>query len=347
MAACLAEFLTDHDTSPPMQPLAHSSSLRLFRAFMESLGLGTPQDLDADLVRALDQPAERVPARMIVDLMQACALAHGRLDLGAAFAAWADVAGYGPLSRMPDHCDTVAEVVEAGLRFMHLENGALASDIQEDEDEAVLRCLVMVDSRQGSSQFAESILMLSVRVVRRMLGDFWTPLRVEFAHAPPTDLKAHRRLFRCALRFNAERHAVVMAPRDLRRPSRVADQHGRKAIEAQLWAMDQAWSRGAGELAERAVAALLGSGEARLDRVAHSLGVEPRTLQRRLAAEGRCFAAVLDAVRRREALDYLRGAHRPALTELAQRLGYGDASAASRFLRSQLRRGVRPTRPPA
>lgn len=328
------------------EPLAHSSSLSQFMAFAEAAGLARPSGLDPALAALLARPPhqplpERVAAWMIVDLMQAYAAANARPELGAAFAAWGEVTGYGPLSRLPDHCASLTEIVEAGMRFMHLENGALASDIQADEDEAALRCLVMVDGRQGSAQFAESILMLTVRVVRRMLGEVWTPLRVEFAHAPPADLAAHRRLFRCRLKFDAGRHAVVLPSADLRRPSRASDPRARQALLAQLADLDQTWTRGAGELTGRAVAALLPSGEARLDTVARSLGVEPRTLQRRLAAENLSFAAVLDAVRRREALAYLRGTDRPALTELAERLGYGDASAASRFLRARLGLGVR------
>lgn len=326
-----------------MEPQAHASSLRQFMAFVDAMHLRRPDLPDLDWADMVDRAAaaEHIPARMIVDLMQACAAANARPDLGASFAAWADVTGYGPLSRLPDHCQSVADLVEAGMRFMHVENGAVASDIQDDGDEVALRSLVMIDSLAGASQFAESILMLTVRVVRRMLGEFWTPLRVEIAHAPPADLRAHRRLFRSRLQFQADRHAVLLTPSDLHRPARVGAPSERRAIQSQLAALDRASTRGVGDLTRRAVVALLGSEDVTLERVAGSLGLEPRTLQRRLSAEGLSFAGVLNDARRRKALDYLRGTPRPALTDLAQRLSYGDASAASRFLRTRLNRGVR------
>ncbi len=315
-------------------------------AFADAMGLQKPAAPGLDWAAMVHRSAtaDHLPAGMIVDLMQACAAVNDRPDLGAAFAAWGDITGYGPLSRLPDQCESVAEIVEAGIRFMHLENGALASDIQDEGEEIALRSLIMIESREGSAQFAESILMLTVRVVRRILGPLWTPLRVEFAHARPADLKAHRRLFRCRLQFGAERHAVILTRRDLHRPVRLGDPGERRTIEAQLADLDRLSTRTVGDLAQRSVAAGLGSGEATLDRVAASLGLEPRTLQRRLASEDLSFTAVLDAVRRREALDYLRGTPRPALTDLAARLGYADASAASRFLRLRLGLGVRSQR---
>lgn len=74
--------------------------------------------------------------------------------------------------------------------------------------------------------------------------------------------------------------------------------------------------------------ALLAQGEARLDAVALGLSLSPRTLQRRLAAEGRPFQQLLDATRRQLAAQYLRDVSL-SLTEVAFLLGYAEQSSFS------------------
>lgn len=74
---------------------------------------------------------------------------------------------------------------------------------------------------------------------------------------------------------------------------------------------------------------LLATGEIRIERVARALGCSRQTLYRRLKAEGRTFAQVLDDLRRREALKLVRDAAFP-VKEIAWRLGFSDPAAFSR-----------------
>lgn len=63
-------------------------------------------------------------------------------------------------------------------------------------------------------------------------------------------------------------------------------------------------------------------------------------MQRRLAEHGVSFSQLLDEVRMRVADEYFRTAPRPNLAVLAHRLGYSEASAASRFLRERMGAGT-------
>ena len=77
---------------------------------------------------------------------------------------------------------------------------------------------------------------------------------------------------------------------------------------------------------------LLPRGECRVDRVAELLGVDRRTVHRRLAAEGETFRGLLEAVRRDLASAYLdAGSH--SKTEVAQFLGFANLSSFSRWRR--------------
>lgn len=64
----------------------------------------------------------------------------------------------------------------------------------------------------------------------------------------------------------------------------------------------------------------------KLEDVARAVAMSPRTLQRRLQAEGTHFQQELDWVRRNSAEDYLRYS-RSHLTEIAYLLGYQEQSS--------------------
>jgi AraC-like DNA-binding protein len=82
---------------------------------------------------------------------------------------------------------------------------------------------------------------------------------------------------------------------------------------------------------ERRLSDRLAEGDLSLRATARALSVSVRTLQRRLAAEGTAFEAVLDDVRRRRALALLRAGL--ARLEVASLVGYEDGSAFARAVR--------------
>lgn len=80
---------------------------------------------------------------------------------------------------------------------------------------------------------------------------------------------------------------------------------------------------------EQLVEPLLESGPVRIDHVARALGVSRQTLYRRLKGEGVTFEALLDGVRKRLALRFVRE-QGMSVKEAAWRLGFSDPAAFSR-----------------
>lgn len=80
------------------------------------------------------------------------------------------------------------------------------------------------------------------------------------------------------------------------------------------------------------ILALMGAGAVSIEDVASAANMRPRTLQRRLAAANIAFSDLLDETRRDLALRLL-GSDTLSVAEVAERLGYANASALSRAVR--------------
>lgn len=80
---------------------------------------------------------------------------------------------------------------------------------------------------------------------------------------------------------------------------------------------------------EARIEALLETGEARIERVASDLGLSRQTLYRRLKDEGVTFEDLLDRLRHRLALRYLRQ-EKMSVKGASYRLGFSDPAAFSR-----------------
>ncbi|WP_225204937.1 AraC family transcriptional regulator [Novosphingobium huizhouense] len=318
--------------------------MQQFVRFARISGIDLNAVLDREMLDLLaaSSTAETVPAHAMVDIMQLCAIVARRPDIGIAFAMWCNLRGYGPLSLLWDHCPTVEDSIRISARFLHLESQALGSRMVEQGDEIVLQQFIAIPARFGASQYLEATLTLQMRVLQLILGEDWHPLRMEFDHPAPSSVAFHRNVFRCPVAFGADRCALVLDRADMRRPSPNGNAHLLAFLERQLAGEEQSRSaRDAVLRVERMIAANLSSGAVTLETVAQSLAIGPRSLQRRLADRGETFAGVLERVRRRAAQEYFANERKPNLAELAHRLGYAEASAASRFLRTSMGCGAK------
>ncbi len=160
------------------------------------------------------------------------------------------------------------------------------------------------------------------------------PSEVRFAHAPPADASAHRRVFGDDLVFGAPHHALVLPRALLVRPLR----HGHPALAAYFAQQADTLLRRVPESAPytRRVRSLLadaladGVPEAAV--IARRLGTSPRTLARRLREEGTRYRALVDGVRRDIALDHLARTEL-ALAEVAYVVGFSEPSAFYRAVK--------------
>ena len=88
------------------------------------------------------------------------------------------------------------------------------------------------------------------------------------------------------------------------------------------------------DAANRAISLLLPSGKAKLGKVAANLGMNARTLQRRLALEGTAYETLLNETRKDVAERFLIASTK-SIAFIAEMTGYSSTSAFTRWFISE------------
>lgn len=186
----------------------------------------------------------------------------------------------------------------------------------------------VIGSDPAARRHGDECAMAEVVVgMRALSGREVTPRVVRFRHGAPADTAEHAALFGCALEFGAEHTELDLDDATLDGPLPHANEAYASIFQAQVEAAlaSLPGESGLADDVRAAARASLAGGACTLAGTARVLGVSARTLQRRLGERGTSFAALVDALRRELALEYLdQGV---AVQEVAFLLGYAEASA--------------------
>ncbi len=159
--------------------------------------------------------------------------------------------------------------------------------------------------------------------------DLLEEVQIEFA--APSYNREYEKAFRCPIRFNQPRNALIFKPESLSLPSVYA--HRASHLEAvALCNRELSALLGAKPYAERVrqlVATRLQEKDTKLERVAQQLGLSAWTLQRRLKKENTSFSKVLDEVREALAKQYLLRTEL-SISEIGFILGFTNSAAFHR-----------------
>lgn len=279
----------------------------------------------------------RIAFRQLVGLLDDASAAIGDdcigLHLGAAQSLHCSgILGYAAQASP----DVRASIALAGRYFgLHQEGATLR--LQTRDGTASVAYEVSDPQVPMHRQDTEMTMALCIAQVRLLTGlPQWSPSSMHFVHpAPlPASERELRRFFGCALHFADTFDGARFPERFLATPTRTADANLLQILtryaEECLARQDDTPSW-AGRT-RRLIAAGLASGRAGIDEVAQSLAMTPRSLQRRLADEGKHFSDLVEDTRRDLAVQYLRDP-RLSLTDAAFLVGYSDLTAFHRAFR--------------
>lgn len=160
------------------------------------------------------------------------------------------------------------------------------------------------------------------------------PLRIEFAHPPPDDVRPYEAFFQCPVLFGCAEPLIRLSPDLLSMPLEAPDPTHEQLLErhAQQLLARLPQEEAIVEQVRKLIASSLRSGEPDINKVSATLSQSSRTLQRQLTAAGTSFRKELNLVRSELAQGYLKDPQL-RISDIAMFLGYSEHSAFTRAFR--------------
>jgi AraC-like DNA-binding protein len=323
--------------------LCRSAALTGYADLARSLGLD-PLRLAAAAgvpAAALTSPDLKIPSVAVGRMLEAAAKRAGAADFGLRLAETRRLSNMGALALIAREQPTLRKALQVMAQYQWLQNEAVCLTIEEAGDAAVLKVSAGKAGRGTPHQAIELSVGVLARNVRALVGERWRPELVYFQHAAPASLVTHRRVFGVKPLFDQSFDGLAFARETLDAPLTRADPEMARQIARyieQIAAAGQAKS--ARDRVEELIALLLPTGTCSIKKAAQHLGVDRRTVHRRLAAQATTFSALVDDTRRRLATPLLTERNRP-VQEVARSLGFSSTSAFSRWFRQRHARTAR------
>lgn len=309
-------------------------SLRGFPELVRQLG-GDPElvlrsaQIDPSL---LDTHGGTIEYRALLNAMQFAAEALDCPDFGLRLAvAQGGNKSIGPIGVVMKNSTTLGQAIGYCAKNIHAYS--LATRVRFEPDRPNHRLLVkleiLLERAPDKRQAVEHALMLASLNMRELTGGGVRVRKVLFAHEPQASTRVYRQYFNCDVVFGEKVDGLILTEDDLLCPVVDADS---RVYEMATTFIESRFPYAEASIQARVrslVEQYIGGKECTNERIAAEFCMHPRTLQRRLRAEGTSFEDIKDEIRRELALRYIQNGDLP-LKRVAEKLGYAETSVLSR-----------------
>lgn len=314
-----------------MSQLGRSAGLTGFLELCRDVGLDAYALAEAVGLppTVLTDPDMRVAVELMGRMYEMAAEQSGVDDFALRIAEQRRISNMGAVGLMIREQPTLRKSMQAYIRYQWLQNDAYALALEEFGDQAILR---IHGPAWQQRQVQELSVATAVRTLKAVMGDAWKPQEIWFTHAAPPRLDTYRRVLGVTPLFDQDCMAVVLDRADLDTSFTAADPAMARQVAIFLERMTEGRSVSLRDKVGDLIVALLPDGVCSVERVAQHMGMDRRTLHRRLQAEGVTFSAILDLTRQDMAASVLLTSDRP-LQSVADLLGFSSLSAFAHWFR--------------
>ncbi len=323
--------------APVREATMRCASLVGLDALLQRRGVGLSQVCARVGVDAaqLSQPEGRLPVHRFVALLEEAARASGDDSIGLRLGFSHGPDSFGPLGDAITQAPDIAGAIANVARYFHVHQEGAVLELRIEGRNAVITYCIrdagILDYRQDA-ELSIAKMMTFTRIVTGCRN--WTPSAVYFEHPEPRDSSEHRRIFGAPVYFSQPYNALV-APREILAMRVNGADCGDLAQLHSLAAARAAESAPGDDLlagVRQHILRGLRAGGVSIEKVAATMDLSERTLQRRLGECGATFNELVERMRFELSQRYLRQDHL-SLTEIGYLLGYSELSAFSRAFR--------------
>jgi AraC-like DNA-binding protein len=285
---------------------------------------------------ALDSDDAVIGSLTAARVLQAAAAELSCPDLGLRLAGRQGIGVLGPLAVAIENSATMGEALDCATRFLFVHSPALTvSQVPDPSGRPGVVGLTYGSTELDPlpPQSADLGLGLLHRIIVLLSGDRRYGLRsVHLPHPPLAPVARYTEFFGADVRFG-QAAAVLRVPQAIAATPVAGGNRVLREVALDYMAHHfPAPSPTTSELVRRLLAQALGSAPADIVAIARLLRTHPRSLQRKLAAEGTGFGELLDAVRRQAAHRLITETDMP-FSQVTAMVGLAEQSALSRAVR--------------
>ncbi|QIL79700.1 helix-turn-helix domain-containing protein [Diaphorobacter sp. HDW4A] len=316
-----------------MTALMRSASLTHYADLATSVGL-VPLDMLAavGLPRScFDNTELRIPAASVMRLMELSAEVSGEEAFGLRLSVTRRLSSFGVVGMLARDEPTLRHALDTLTRYLYLHNESLTTQIHEAGGVAVIEQLLLPSVGAGR-QSVELAMGALYHTLCLALGKDWQPRSVSFMHPQPANLSWHRSILGSNLLFSQDYNGIALLSSDMDAPLHFADPAMRQQVRQLVHDDLAGHSFTFRDEVEQLITALLPTGRCSADQIAMHLGVDRRTVHRRLLVHGTTFTELLDEIRAEQAQRLMDYGDRK-LSDIAPLLGFSSLSAFSRWKR--------------
>ena len=304
-----------------------SMSVRPF--FEVLLAKGLPQreiEASTGIIRKdLDDPGFRVPMKQLMTLADICFSVTENPALGLHFRDYFDSSNVYYTTVLYMNCGTLLEAYQSWARYSKLLSDANEIEIREEGENYTIS---YSNTSDYQADWIPEFYLANAVFFNRMTTDCnFNPVAVYFQHPAPHYAIEYQRVFRAPVLFEQEKNMLVIKKDDLLRPIPQANTALKRVLEEKANALlqEQKQVRTYQEQVKVSISKNISTRNLSIDSVAEELGIHRTTLYRKLSQEGTSFTALLEEVRKKLALAYIK--QDLSNRHIADRLGYSEPSA--------------------
>lgn len=280
----------------------------------------------------LDDVDNCIPYSTGGQLLQRCAEVTGCDHFGLLVGQRANISGLGMLGELMQRSPSVRTALASLISHLHLQTrGGVPTHSVEGEN-ATFGYAIYQRDMPGTAQAYDLVMAFEFEIMQALCGLRWLPSEVSFAHAKPRDVRPYRKFFRSALRFDADRTAIVFSKTWLDQAPPGHDAQACSVLQRELATQLMLAHNDCAERVRRALRTMILDGRGSATAISDLMSMSTRTLHRLLGAQGTTFRHLLEDVRYESARQLLADTDMTT-TEIAEALDYADASAFTRAFR--------------
>jgi len=318
--------------SPVPTALQRVGPVSQLAAVLQEQGIAIASVLDGLPLTEDDlKPDAYLPLGVLSAVLDRAAARSGLSDIGLRLAGRQNHMVLGPVGQLMMSCETLGSALGTFAALQMTNSTAAAVYLQPMGEDYALGFGVYAPELPSRHVYDVSLAM-GFNILHDLTAGNVLPVEVLISRAEPPDPEPYLRFFRCPVRFNEGQSCLIIAGSSMNFRLPTADARQRERLITALQKQLAQQPPGFEARVKHALRPLLLTGAASHREVAAHLNVHPRTMGRRLEAEGVTFEQLKDEVRLVASRDLLARTEM-AISDVASALGYATPSAFVRAFR--------------